>query len=38
MRVKSCEILPYEDIEPEDDDQPCIAFQNLVIGRSNSKM
>ncbi|CAD8094390.1 unnamed protein product [Paramecium sonneborni] len=41
LRVKSCENFQYNDednYEADSDDQPCILIQNLVIGRSSSKM
>ncbi|CAK89147.1 unnamed protein product (macronuclear) [Paramecium tetraurelia] len=41
LRVKSCENFQYKDednYEADSDDQPCILYQNLVIGRSSSKM
>lgn len=39
MRVQSCDNLYDDDnYEADSDDQPCILFKNLVIGRSSSKM
>ncbi|CAD8078093.1 unnamed protein product [Paramecium primaurelia] len=41
LRVKSCENFQYNDddnYDADSDDQPCILFKNLVVGRSSSKM